>query len=98
MNQDYLIRIVMSDNQFREKLFIFDAGLDDRIIEIYKVLILAIFQKDSGEESNYEQNELYFFTDDDGKHYIHILADKEPTIAVGIAIQEVSKTVNDGKY
>ena len=95
VNQDYLIRILMSDNQFREKLFIFDAGLDDRIIEIYKMLILAIFQKDSGEESNYDQIELYFYTDDDGKHYIHILADKEPKGVVEMLYDVYEKICRD---
>ena len=94
-DQDYLIRIVMSDKQLREKLFIFDAGLDDSIIEIYKMLILAIFQKDSGEESNYDQIELYFYTDDNGKHYIHILADKEPKGVVEMLYDVYEKICRD---
>lgn len=74
-DQDYLIRIVMSDKQFREKLFIFDAGLDDRIIELYKIFVLAMFQKES--EEVFDKIGLYFYTDNDGKHYIQIIADNK---------------------
>lgn len=77
VDEDYLIRIVMSDNQFREKLFIFDAGLDDRIIEIYKVLVLAMYQKESSAEADYNTIGLYFYTGDDGKYYIQIITDRE---------------------
>lgn len=34
LRNHYLIRIARSQNQLREKIAIFDAGLDDRIIEI----------------------------------------------------------------
>lgn len=39
--QGYLMRVVISQNDLLEKLAIFDAGLDDRIIEIAKLLVLA---------------------------------------------------------
>lgn len=35
----YLLRIVRSLNALREKIYIFDDGLDDRIVEIYKLLL-----------------------------------------------------------
>lgn len=38
---DYLTRIVRSLNELREKLFIFDAGLDDRVIELMKLLYVS---------------------------------------------------------
>lgn len=77
INQEYLIRIVISENQFREKLFIFDAGLDDRIIELYKVLVLAMFQKESSTKVEYDTIGLYFYTGDDEKYYIQIIANRE---------------------
>ena len=47
LNDSYLIRIVRSQNELREKLEIFDAGLDDRIVEIARYfpffLSVAIF-------------------------------------------------------
>lgn len=36
----YILRIVRSQNQLREKLEILDAGLDDRLIELYKTVLL----------------------------------------------------------
>ncbi len=38
--EDYLYRFVQSKNELREKLFIFDAGLDNRAIEILKFLYI----------------------------------------------------------
>ncbi len=37
---DYLIRVVPDTNSLREKIHIFDDGLDDRVIELVKVMIL----------------------------------------------------------
>lgn len=39
LEQDYCFRIVRNLNQLREKIYIFDQGLDDRIIEVLKVLM-----------------------------------------------------------
>lgn len=41
--EGYLSRIVRSINELREKLFIFDAGLDDRAIEVIKLLYMSEF-------------------------------------------------------
>ena len=41
LDADYLIRIVRSQNELREKISIFDEGLDDRIIEIIKLFLGA---------------------------------------------------------
>ena len=35
----YVLRAVDDRLAFREKLFIFDAGLDDRLVEIYKFMV-----------------------------------------------------------
>lgn len=63
VQQNYLYRIVQSKNELREKLFIFDAGLDDRAIEIIKVFYAQKLQEDSLEVTideiryNAEENE-----------------------------------------
>ena len=41
MNADYRLRIVKSQNSLREKIYIFDQGLDDRVIELMKVAMIA---------------------------------------------------------
>lgn len=38
---DYTCRVVHSQNQLREKAYIFDIGLDDRVVEIMKVMMVA---------------------------------------------------------
>lgn len=40
-DEGYIKRVVDTKNQFREKLSILDAGLDDRIIELMKIFMLA---------------------------------------------------------
>ena len=39
LKDEYLLRIVRSMNALREKIYIFDDGLDDRIIELYKLFL-----------------------------------------------------------
>ena len=39
MDDDYTLRLVNSRNDLREKVYIFDQGLDDRIIELMKLFI-----------------------------------------------------------
>lgn len=78
-DSDYLIRIVRSQNQFREKVAIFDAGLDDRIIEIFKIFLLAKYQE--GHPEGNEKIELLYFIDE-GKHLIQVFADNN---LVGVA-------------
>lgn len=48
---NYLTRIVRSINELREKLFIFDAGLDDRVIEVLKLLYISEFAESSPESN-----------------------------------------------
>ena len=43
MNRTYRYRFVRNPNELREKVMIFDLGLDDRIVEIAKVMFEAKF-------------------------------------------------------
>ena len=43
--QDYLYRIVFTQNSLREKINIFDRGKDDRILELMKVFMGGSLQK-----------------------------------------------------
>lgn len=73
LQNHYLIRIVRSQNQLREKIAIFDAGLDDRIIEIYKIYILLAIQQKDPECKDVEL--LYYKDPTEGKDFIQIIAD-----------------------
>lgn len=68
-----LVRIVRSSVQLAEKLAIFDEGLDDRIVEIFKVFVLAKYLENTKEV--FEEFDTYFHTGEDGKHYIHMIID-----------------------
>lgn len=68
---NYLIRVVRSQNELIEKIRIFDAGLDDRIIELFKLYVYAAFLNDSHDS---EKVETLFFRED-GKSYVQVNAD-----------------------
>ena len=68
----YLRRIVRSQNQLLEKLAIFDAGMDDRIVEICKVFMMAEFMKQHPDIGNVE---MLMYTNEDQKHIIQVLGD-----------------------
>jgi hypothetical protein len=42
LTEGYTNRIVISQNDLREKIFIFDAGLDDHVIEMMKMYMISI--------------------------------------------------------
>ena len=68
---NYLIRIVRTQNELREKLSIFDEGLDDRIIEIFKIYVLATFQNEHPGCKSIEM----LYVKYQGKNSIQIIAD-----------------------
>ena len=61
----YLKRIVLSYNEFKEKLLILDAGLDDRIVEIIKS---SIWDNVDEKYKDKHIDEIYFATNEDGEH------------------------------
>ncbi len=81
VNNDYTVRVVRSRNRLIEKLMIFDAGLDDRIIEIYKFMVLLKYQK---EKEECEDPELYFYCGDDGKKAVFIYESGEYICSSGL--------------
>lgn len=87
IKDNYLIRIVRSQNELREKIEIFDAGLDDRIIEIYKTFLLV---NTSNQFSNAKKIEMFFFQAD-GENLIQVLVDGE---SAGVA--EINDEVYEG--
>mgnify|MGYP000846323606 FL=1 len=89
----YRKRIVLSYNDFKEKLLILDAGLDDRIVEIIKASIW-----DNVEERYKDKHidEIYFATNEDGEHGFlfrkegHMVASMEFDMALYNAIKEAA--------
>lgn len=70
------IRFVFSQNRLREKAIIFRAKLDDRIIEIMRIIIE---DKVEDELEDDEINDSYFLIKDD-KHCFEIFTEKGSTI------------------
>ena len=78
----YKLRIVATLNELREKIFIFDHELDDRVIEILKFMVWLeyletkgvkpnqIFYSNSPEESNKQSIEFVYVTPDGGPRWI----------------------------
>ena len=77
----YLARIVTSPNQLVEKIQIFDAGKDDRIMELVKLLATDSILKN---DLDIEFDELRFAVDDDGTNILIIINKGEITGAVDI--------------
>ena len=79
--EKYLNRIVTSANQLIEKIKIFDAGKDDRIIELVKLLAADSILKNN---PAIDFDELRFAVDDDGTNILVIINKGEITGAVDI--------------
>lgn len=75
VQQNYLYRIVQSKNEFKEKLYIFDAGLDDRAIEIIKVFYA---QKLLEENSEIRVDEIRFDQAEKNEIGLVFIADGTP--------------------
>lgn len=72
MEDKYLYRIVTSLNSLREKIFIFDAGLDDREIEIAKLFYIGM-AKDQGIEIEH----IFFDVNSDGEYSFAVFDNKK---------------------
>ena len=62
MDDDYKLRLVDSRNNLREKVYIFDQGLDDRIIELMKLFIRFDISQENPE---HEVDEIFLEISDD---------------------------------
>ena len=90
----YVLRAVDDRLAFREKLFIFDAGLDDRIVEIYKCMVLYQFAaagKAQGDE------EAYFFTDSKGNNRVQVTRGRE-TVAMADFPRKMYRDIYNGYH
>ena len=79
--EKYLYRIVTSANQLVEKIQIFDAGKDDRVMELVKLLVTDSLPENNPDK---EFDELSFAVDDDGTNILVIINKGEITGAVDI--------------
>lgn len=66
-------RIVYEPVEMIEKIFIFDQGLDDRVIEIMKLMNLLVVSEDK----DIEISDIIFSPDEDGNNHFLILSEGE---------------------
>ena len=81
-NAGYVLRLVPTQEGLLEKLAIFDAGLDDRIMEVYKLSTLSTLRKEKP-ELDIEKCDFLFFADEEGKHWLQVLNDNKPYGTIG---------------
>ena len=69
--EGYKRRIVTDQNSLREKAIIFDNGLDDRVVEIIKLMYFANLRRSNPEA----KVEVAYFIVDNGEYQIHFLGE-----------------------
>lgn len=72
--ESYQNRLVFSVEELREKLFILDAGFDDRIIELMKVHIRTKLMENLPET---DLDQMYFMTTENGQHLFCVFLQDE---------------------
>ena len=68
---NYILRLVPSQNQMREKVNIFALGLDDRVIEFVKAMVMA--QLEEQQQGRLSYSEVLFLTMEDGKYAFELV-------------------------
>lgn len=76
----YTYRVVRNDNELREKVLIFDEGLDDRYIETMKIVYVPAFKKNIAKDSKILG--LYFDkkSSGDGYQWVLLFDNKKPVV------------------
>ena len=77
--QNMTMRLVTTVNELKEKIFIFESGLDDRVLELFKTLALSKMHADKAEEipdelrftgidGTEEEKKVFFAAFNDGRY------------------------------
>ncbi|MBR4748511.1 MAG: CpXC domain-containing protein [Abditibacteriota bacterium] len=81
----YVVRVVPNINSLREKVLIFDDGLDDRIIEINKLYMLVAMIQDGDEHLKAPGGCKMYYAGGKGVKNLLITADGVPDLTVDIS-------------
>jgi len=81
--QNMTMRLVTTINELKEKIFIFEAGLDDRVVELFKMLSLSKMKADEASQipdelrfskmDTVDGEEKIFFAAFADEHYLGVL-------------------------
>ena len=88
----YCVRAVRSQNQLTEKIQIFDAGLDDRVIEILKLVMLANSFKGRLLK---KPDHAFFYKDTDGSNNIIFFKKEESMGALKVTPEQIAAVEKD---
>ena len=102
--KDYTLRIVPTYDKLKEKLFIFDAGLDDRAVEIYKSIVYKMLSEQghdlerisffyTKERGDAKSGEIQFFRREEGSGFSEFNPEMYEEIA-----EFTAKTETCGEY
>lgn len=78
----YRYRIVQSDNELREKVIIFDEGLDDRYIETLKIVYVPLIQNKVGEGTKITG--IFFDRKKEGGYQFIVTFDNKPPMCANV--------------
>lgn len=78
----YHYRIVNSDNELREKVIIFDEGLDDRYIETLKIVYVPLIKNKMGEGT--QITGIYFDRKKAGGYQFIVTFDNKPPMSANV--------------
>lgn len=78
----YRYRIVRTANELREKIFIFDEGLDDRFIETMKLAYVPVIRKNIADDNKIL--DIFFDKNASGKYQWVVIFDKRQPMVLNI--------------
>ena len=78
----YRYRIVRNDNELREKVVVFDEGLDDRYIETLKIVYVPLIKKKMGEGT--QITGIYFDRKKTGGYQFIVTFDNKPPMSANV--------------
>lgn len=88
---DILTRIVTSRNRLCEKIAIFEAGFDDRVVEFLKVLYMHRLQT---ENPKAVFDSVYYFTGQNGEHSFNFMNGDRPLARINFT-KEIYQNIAD---
>ena len=92
-----ILRVAASFSDFIEKIRIFEAELDDKVIEAVKLMYISMYEQDNGKKVH---TMVFESTDDAGLHFGVYLEDTDfevvlPKNVIGLAIVDFSVMFDD---
>lgn len=97
--EEYSFRVVDTPNELKEKIIIKDAGMDDRVIELMKMVYLSQLPAITGDEKIADENisEMYFNLTEDGGYCFTVFFENGKELLIGAEKSVYDKIQDDFK-